>query len=361
MLEKIADAIEHEDYASADRWVQQLQQEEPDNPWIEFYLARLQEASGHFPEADIAYRQLLRQTTNPKILSQTRQSIERLSQLERDTREKSLARSTAAPGSKASGVLVLESVPSEIKQGAAQKLARVMQIDAYSARLQIPSRSWRLYRTGAIGELQFYESALKQEEIPCFAASIEAINQIQVYPVKYFQSVAPQVTAICHSRSEPVRELSFDWLEVTQRVEGLLPLFEECVELDAKRQVQRKTKTLDYVKFCDLHLCQRNTILRLWDRNYQFQQGALLAPVKATTSDKWNHLIQFLQQQLPDVPVWSEFTAFAETAIDFGETLKSIETHIDLLRREETPWDAAFQLYSSLIFLQSQSSDRSPK
>jgi hypothetical protein len=35
--------------------------------------------------------------------------------------------------------------------------------------------------------------------------------------------------------------------------------------------------------------------------------------------------------------------------MDFQETLKSIEPNINLLRREDTPLDAIFQLYSSLI------------
>ncbi|NJO93631.1 MAG: hypothetical protein HC820_03355 [Hydrococcus sp. RM1_1_31] len=36
--------------------------------------------------------------------------------------------------------------------------------------------------------------------------------------------------------------------------------------------------------------------------------------------------------------------------MDFQEVLKQIDTNINLLRREDTPLDAIFQLYSSLVF-----------
>ena len=44
---------------------------------------------------------------------------------------------------------------------------------------------------------------------------------------------------------------------------------------------------------------------------------------------------------------------FAENAIDFKELLKLIDPHTYFLRREESDWDRAFHLYSSLIFCRS--------
>jgi hypothetical protein len=124
------------------------------------------------------------------------------------------------------------------------------------------------------------------------------------------------------------------------------------------------------VQFCDLHLPERRTILRLGDRNYQFQQGIPLSQSQpniqqhkpdvsslhqTTTRRSWNNLLAFLNQSLPQVPVWSDFTTFAETAIDYKEMLGHLTSHIDLFRREETPWDPAFQLYSGLVFLKNAS------
>ncbi len=160
--------------------------------------------------------------------------------------------------------------------------------------------------------------------------------------------------------------LTFNWSEVTQRVEGLLPLFDAVVHIDVRRNIQRKTQTLDYVQVCDLHLPQRGSILRLSDRIYQFQQGITLSPTppptlpietqvplqhQATTRRNWNNLLNFLNRQLPEIPVWSDFTAFAQTALDYKEMLGHLPSHIDLSRREETLWDSAFQLYSGLVFL----------
>jgi hypothetical protein len=81
-----------------------------------------------------------------------------------------------------------------------------------------------------------------------------------------------------------------------------------------------------------------------------------MSPVhQATTRKNWNNLLDFLNRQLPNIPVWSDFTSFAETALDFREMLGHLPSHINLVRREETPWDPAFQLYSGLVFLKNVS------
>jgi hypothetical protein len=149
-------------------------------------------------------------------------------------------------------------------------------------------------------------------------------------------------------------------------VEGLLPLFEEVVDRDARGKLQRKTKTLDYVQVCDLHLPARGSILRLSDRHYQFQKSITLAPQQrqdsqagsqalplhqTTTRKNWNNLLDFLNHSLPQIPVWSDFTPFAETALDYKEMLGRLPSHIDISRRKESLWDPAFQLYSGLVFL----------
>ena len=59
----------------------------------------------------------------------------------------------------------------------------------------------------------------------------------------------------------------------------------------------------------------------------------------------------FLDQQLPHAKVWSDFTPFAETALDRIDSLGHIQSPIHLLRRDETNWDRAFHLYSGLVFV----------
>jgi hypothetical protein len=375
MIDQVADAFERKDYRTAARLLKQLLAQEPKNPWVQLYVGRLQEAKGKQEAAEKIYRTLLKGTTNPKIMSQARQGLGRIDAIAKEQRRKALAAAKADPGSDELGVLVLEPISAEAKNEAVQKFAHIMQLDAYSARLQLPTRGWRLYRTGPIGELQFYSSSLHEASIPCFTATLTNIKKINLFSVHYFSNhnsdgnYTSQATAVCQSAEGQVGSLTFNWSEVRQRVEGLLPLFDEVVDLDARRRLQRKTQTLDYVQFCDLHLPQRGSILRLCDRHYQFQQGLTLSSNSlpeyqepqtpflqpGTTRTNWNHLLDFLNRALPRVPVWSDFKTFAETALDFREMLGHLPSHIDLFRREETPWDPAFQLYSGLVFVKNAS------
>jgi tetratricopeptide (TPR) repeat protein len=371
MIDQVADAFERKDYRTAARLLKQLVKQEPKNPWVRLYVGRLHEATGKLESAEAVYRQLLQNTTHPKVMAQARQGLGRLEAVAQEKRRQALAEATAEPNSSELGVLVLEPISSEGRQATAQRFARIIQIDPYTARLQLPTRGWRLYRTGPVGELNFYVSSLRQADIPCFSASLVDIHHINVFNINYFSesSNTPQVTVVCENGEGQLGTLTFNWSEVTQRVEGLLPLFDEVVDLDARRKLQRKTQTLDYVQFCDLHLLERNTILRLCDRNYQFQQGIAFAPAslqdqygeltapvlhQGTTRSNWNNLLDFLNRQLPQCPVWSDFTTFAETALDFKEMLGHLPSYIDLFRREDTLWDPAFQLYSGLIFLRNQ-------
>jgi len=53
---------------------------------------------------------------------------------------------------------------------------------------------------------------------------------------------------------------------------------------------------------------------------------------------------------MPDVNCWDDFTPFGEGAIEFPQMLRRISSHINLKRRYDTSWDAAFHLYSGLVF-----------
>lgn len=371
MIDQVADAFKRKDYQTAAHLLKQLVKQEPKNPWVKLYLGQLQEVRGKEEVAEAIYRRLLRETTHPKVMSQARQGVERLIAREQERRQEALAKAATDPNNTQLGVLVLEPISVETKQVTAQKLASIMGIDSYTARLQLPTRGWRLYRIGPVGELKFYASELQQESIPCFWATLADIEKINVFNVNHFSSVNYEqneptdltATVFCHNRQNQLSSLTFNWSEVTQRVEGLVPLFEKVLDIDVRRKLQRKTQTLDYVQFCDLHLTDRRIILRLCDRHLRWshrsdrQQNQLSGEQKepllnqGTTRKSWNNLLEFLNQKLPEIPVWSDFTIFAETAIDYQEMLGRLSSHIDLFRREETPWDSAFQLYSSLVML----------
>ncbi|KAF3888574.1 MULTISPECIES: tetratricopeptide repeat protein [Nostocales] len=354
MLEQVASALERKDYATAAKLLKQLLKESPDNPWVQFYLGRFYESTGKQAEAEKSYRRLLRDTTNSKLLTQARQGLQRLEDIAKEERQQAKAKATADSGNKELGVLVLEPIGNDLKTQAAQKFAQIMQIDAYNARLMLPSRSWRVYRAGAVGELKYYGEQLRNADIPCFWTSLSEIQKIKVFQVSYFQESTSGITVICKNDSNQLGSLNFEWSEVRGRVQGLLPIFEQVVDRNVRGQLERKTQTQDYFKFCDLHLPGRKSILRFYDNGYNYHEGIEIADrmSQSTIKMNWNKLLSWLDQKLLQVEVWSEFTHFAETVLDRTELLHQIPSHIHLFRREPTAWDSAFHLYSSLVFLQ---------
>jgi hypothetical protein len=351
MIEQVAIAFDRKDYQTAARLLKQLVKESPDNPWVKFYLARLHEVSGKHQNAEKIYRQLLRDTTTARIVTLARQGLRRLQEIDQEERQRAIAKARSEPSNTELGLLILEPLSNDLKPAAAQKFAQIMQIDPYSARLMLPSRGWRLYRTGQVGELKFYGEQLQLAGIPCFWTTITAIQKIQVFQVEYFSE--SQATVVCRNQTNQLGSLTFDWSEVTARVIGLLPIFEEVVDIDARHKLERKTQTQDYAHFCDLHLPTRHCILRLYDNGYEFHQGLEIISQGSqnTIRINWNSLSSWIEQQLPQVKTWSDFPTFADTVLDQTEILSQIQSHIHLFRREESNWDSAFHLYSGLVFV----------
>jgi tetratricopeptide (TPR) repeat protein len=377
MLEQVADALKHKDYPKADSLLQNLVNQQQQNPLVQLYLGQLHEGTGKLDLAENIYRQLLQTVSNQNVLVQARQGLQRIEDFASEQRRQAIAEATSNVSDRELGVLILESIDPDIKTVAAADLARVMQIDRYTARLQLPSRGWRLYRSGAVGEMRFYAQQLQQANIKSFSAAIADFETIKVFQVSYLQAMTARSLQAVGSylasskaqKTEDLTQLNFDWSQVSQRVEGLLPIFEEVLDRDVRnKKLLRKTKILDYVGFCDLHLPHKGTILRLCDRHYQFQLGISLPeesgdsqPLgQATTRKKWNKLVNLLHQELSEIPARSDFSTFAETVIDRVDLLEQIESHINLFRRQDSVWDSAFHLYSGLAFLR-QSLNLSPQ
>ncbi|HIK30166.1 MAG TPA: tetratricopeptide repeat protein [Oscillatoriales cyanobacterium M59_W2019_021] len=363
-IDRVAAALDNQDYKEASRLLKQLYKQSPSDAWVQFYIGRLYEETGKWEAAEKAYRQLLRTVTLPKVLSKARQGLQRLEEGEKARRQRAIARSKADPRSEEPGVLILEATAPERRAELAQRLARILQIDPYTAKLRLQIHGWRLYRTGSMGELKVYGEELQQAGLSVFWASLRDIPKIAVFRVCHFQSVSPQPTIVCRDEGDRLGQLTFDWSEVTHRVNGRLPIFVEAVHYDISRktseQIRRKTETQDYAQVCDLHLPGRRCILRLCDSSYQFDRGVIFSshqqPTPGATSTatnrlKWNGMLGVLQQHLEGAKVWSEFTPFAETALEYRFLLESLTPHIDVLRPAPTTWDSAFQLYSTLVFL----------
>lgn len=355
MIDQVATAFASEDYRTAAKLMKQLLKESPENPWVQFYLGKLQEVSGKHQDAEKMYLQLLRSTTNSKILAQARQGVKRVQDIKQEEAKQAIAQVKANPINNEIGVLILEPISNEFKTKIAPKFAEIMQIDPYTARLTIPSRGWRMYRSGGIAELQYYGQQLQNAGIPCFWAKLADVEKIQVFQVHYFAESSPQGTVVCRNASNQMGSLSFNWSEVKQKVLGLIPIFEEVVDRDVRGKLERKTQIQDYFHFCDLHLPSRHCILRIYDNAYEFQQGIALAPQASqnTIRINWNSLLNWIQEKSPQSQVWSEFTTFAETVLEQKELLHKIPSHMHIFRRETTTWDPAFQLYSGLAFVRS--------
>jgi hypothetical protein len=119
-------------------------------------------------------------------VNQAREGLRRLKSAQA---VRAVATSPTSPAG--TGFLVLEPIATEIRQSVAQSFAQIMNIDPYTARLILPSRGWKLYRVGAIGEIQGYTQALRRSGVPAFCGSLEAIQKIRMFRVQYFEAASP--------------------------------------------------------------------------------------------------------------------------------------------------------------------------
>lgn len=357
-MDAIDSALMKGNYTEAARLVQTL---DPQDPWTDIYQGRIQEGLQEWEKAESIFRELLRRDHGPKITLAARQGLDRLQKQRTQERKQAIAEALATPEKTEVGVLILEAIEPDAKTAAAQLMAQVMNIDPYSARLILPSKGIRLYRTGAIGELEFYGQQLKAKGIPVFWVPLSALESPTVYSVSYFETLENRAQVKVQSTgSDHETTLQFAWAEVVQRVEGQLPIFEEVVDRDSRGKLKRKEQTQDHAYFCDLHLPKQNCILRLSDTAYQFTHGVSLNdpassdfPLDHSTAwANWRELMHKIEQQLSHKTIWSDFTFFAETALDHPDLLAKIPAHLRLFRREDSNWDPAFQLYSALLFLQ---------
>ncbi|AFY67827.1 tol-pal system YbgF family protein [Geitlerinema sp. PCC 7407] len=356
-LEQVAAALERQDYRTAAQHLKSLYAQSPDDPWVQLYVGRVQEGTGKAIAAEKIYRTLLKSTTLPKVITQARQGLQRLEAQEKARRQAAIAQATATPTDTSIGCLFLGPISNEQRQAAAQQFARIFQIDPYSARLMLSSRNWRLYRSGPIGELGFYGQELQAAGIPARWIALESLQSLRVFRVVAFTGIGPQATVKCQNEAGQLGLMAFQWAEVTQRVEGQLPIFESVVDIGAWGKLQRKEQTQDYAQICDLHLPGRGCVLRFGDYSYQFQEDGLFSQTASqqdfsTNRQRWNYLLKVLEPYLAHAPVAADFRAFAESCFEHAEILEALPSHIDLFRKQETLWDPAFQLYSGFLFQQ---------
>ncbi|MCU0549633.1 MAG: tetratricopeptide repeat protein [Leptolyngbya sp. Prado105] len=357
-LDQIAAAFDRRDYNLAARLLKDFLKESPQNPWGHVYKARLYEVSENFAGAIAIYQQLLKTVTHPKIMSHARQGLQRIEARSQVKRQQAIEEAKSDPQNTEPGLLILEAIAPEIRTQVAKDFARIMNLDAYTARMHMPNRGWKIYRLGAIGEMKLYTEQLRAANIPAFCTTEIDLHQVSVFEVQYFEDYAPSAIVVCQSPQGQIGSITFDWSEIAQRVEGQLPILENVVDTTLGKGVQRRQKaeTLDYVQVYDLHLPQRRCILRLCDWRYQFDQGIEFGAMGDSTIDldqainrlHWNSLKNFLSEQLLQQPLWADFSSFGETAIEFPHLLERLPAHIQAY--SQSNWASAFHLYSSLAF-----------
>ena len=357
MQDEIAAALGKQDFRVAAVLLQQWQEKDPKNPWLLLMIGQYQEATECWESAEKTYLKLLRQSTIPKLMGQARQGIQRVQTQLAEAREEALETARAQPDSQDPALLFLEPVSGEQRQAAAQGLSKVMKIDAYMARLQLPGKGWRLYRVGALGEMQYYSQALTEAQVPAFWVKHADVKALQVFQIQYFRQVQFQAEVVCQNAEGQLGAIAFAWSEVSQIVMGQVPLFESVIDTDAFRKLQRKEKTQDYAEVTDLHFHQRKCVLRLCDRTYDYRQGTVPVPNSQAIPDRtlstrpqWNALIAYMREQVR-TPLHNGFTQFGKGSLEYLDLLPVLNPHLNLPRTKPSNWDPAFHLYSSLYFL----------
>jgi hypothetical protein len=364
MLEQVEVALQRRDYQTAGNILAKLEQKQPDSSQVKLYSGKLQEATAQLETAEQTYRQLMQGgLVDLKTLQAARQGLARIKAAQADkieTDRKAATQDFVVNKNKiddlAAGLLILEPVAPSNKAALALKFAQIMKIDPYNARLLLPSRSSRLYRAGNMGEMSCYEHQLQSAGIPAFALSIEELNKPEVIQVKSIESFSPkaQITALNGYGSDFSR--SYNWSDVRAVVSGIIPIFEEITQTSVsttKTTLQYKSQILDYVQVWDLHLPRAQVILRICSQNYVFPLVKKKAGI-VSNRESWQKLIDTISEYTPNVQHWKDFTPFAQTALEYPDTLGKLPAHLQLVRRQPSYWDQAFQLYSGAIFSRCQ-------
>ena len=357
MYELVAAAIANQDYKRAAQLIKQWQKTAPKDPLMLLQIAKLQTETLQFDAAERTYLKFLKRVNNPKLMGQARAGLKHVQQRREAAQQQALADATAVLGSDEPGVLII--TPPRDRQIAAQGLAKVLKIDPYTARMQLPSQGPRLQRIGPVGALEFYGKALQTAGIPTFWTSVEQIQALQTFRVKHFRQLQPHPIVVCTSPNGQLGAIEFDWSEVSQRVVGQVPVFEQVADLGPWGKPKRKEATQDYVQMLDLQLHGRSIILRVCDRTYEFAKSVRLLPdgsiQHTTTRLQWNALLQTVHQTVSG-PCLNHFNSFGQGALEFIDLLPYINAYTDIDRRAPSNWDPAFHLYSTVLFLQHQSS-----
>ena len=351
MEAQIVTALEICDYKQVTQLLKQWQANEPANPLLRLYAAQLQEKTNRLEAAEKNYLKLLKQTPNSKVMGQARAGLQRVQKQQAAQKSLALEQARTVTGGDEPAILAIASPPEACRQQVIQGISKVFSLDAYTARQKVPSAGFRLHRTGSWGEVSYYQKALAQEKVLTLSAKVSDIKSLQTFQICYFETLLPQPTVICKSKDGQLGKIAFNWSEVTQRVTGQLPIFEQVVDLGPWGKTKHKEQVQDYAQVVDFHLPQRQIVLRLCDRLYKYQQGVAIVPqLEINSRILWNQMLSQISTATKS-PQQNEFTRFGKGALEFVNLLPVVAPNLDIDRRAPSDWDIAFHLYSSLCYL----------
>ncbi|WP_052050414.1 hypothetical protein [Leptolyngbya sp. KIOST-1] len=354
MYDLVSAALGAQQLTQAAQLIKQWQQKTPQDPWLKLAIGQYWEAKEEFEKAQVTYTRLLQSTANPKVMLNAREGVRRVRDRLAQRREHELLAAKQQPGATTAAVLALEPVTGDRREAAAQGLARVMQIDAYTARTRLPSKSWRLLRVGPAGELQYFCEQLQAVGTPARWATTDQVKGLSTFRVQAIQALEPQLTVVCQNQAGQQGTIQLAWDDITQWVVGQLPIYESVVDLDARGKLKRKDATQDFSEIIDWHLHQRGCVLRFCDRTYKYRDSVSLPPGAVPSSPliasaTWKAMRAYFEDCIAPAPI-TDFNGFGESALELIELLPPFETHIDLARSLPSAWDVGFHLYSSLRF-----------
>lgn len=364
MFVEIQLAIETKNFDQAIILIEKIPPQEEKYLWQNYYYGLIAEEKNDIIEAEKKYRQVLKDSIfpNPNIIKKIKVGLERIQNiknLEKAKEKQSLQQQKTDIFNELENhhhrdelaILILKPVSVDEKNNLAKNFAEILELDIYTAKLQIPTRNWRLLKTGKWQELQSYYQMLERFSIPSFCYPIKAINNIEVYQVNYLESFNQKISLICENKAQKIINFTVDIEQISSQVEAMLPIFEMSLHTDTKGKLVRKQTTLDYINFYDLHIKNQNLIIRFNDNRYQFERGNKDFLEVKTSREKWLSLTKFIRDNLNNVALYSDYVSFAESVVQFPKMLQQIDAKIQLFRKEETLWDEAFQLYSGLVCL----------
>ena len=345
----MAAALEVGDYRQVTRLLKQWQNSDPTNPTLRLYAALLQEQTNRLAAAEKNYLKLLKHSPSNKIMSQARAGLGRVQQRQKAQKAEALEQARQISGGDEVAILAVAAPAPADRPQAIARLAQVFSLDLYTARLKLPPSGFRIYRIGPWGEVSYYAKTLKQTHTPALMAKVSDIKALQTFQICYFKAFTPP-TVVCKNAAGQLGTIGFDWAEVSQRVSGQLPIYEQVVDLGPWGKTVHKEKVQDYAQVVDFHLPGRQIVLRVCDRLYQYQRGVSLSEQTELNSRiQWNQLLAQFSQSIA-APHHSEFTRFGESALEFIRLLPPIYPNLDIDRRAPSHWDQAFHLYSSLCY-----------